>query len=91
VVFHLNVHVMPRHAGIALLPPASRREDTHVLQDHAAKLIAALRGAQSQSGHSGPETAGLLTHPVRRSRRLHRPSMLASAARRAPDVAKGMT
>jgi histidine triad (HIT) family protein len=43
VVFHLHVHVMPRHDGIALLPPASRREDTKLLEDHAAKLIAALR------------------------------------------------
>jgi histidine triad (HIT) family protein len=43
VVFHLHVHVMPRHDGIALLPPASRREDTNLLEDHAAKLIAALR------------------------------------------------
>jgi histidine triad (HIT) family protein len=44
VVFHLHVHVMPRHDGIALLPPASRREDVKVLEDHAAKLIAALQG-----------------------------------------------
>ena len=44
VVFHLHVHVMPRHDGIALLPPASRREDTKLLEDHAAKLIAALGG-----------------------------------------------
>ena len=43
VVFHLHVHVMPRQDGIALLPPASRREDTKLLEDHAAKLIAALR------------------------------------------------
>ena len=27
VVFHLHMHVMPRHDGVALLPPASRRED----------------------------------------------------------------
>ena len=27
VVFHLHVHVMPRHDGVALLPPASRKED----------------------------------------------------------------
>ena len=44
VVFHLHVHVMPRHHGIALLPPASRKEDVKVLEDHAAKLIAALKG-----------------------------------------------
>jgi histidine triad (HIT) family protein len=45
VVFHLHVHVMPRHDGIALLPPASRREDVKVLEDHATKLIAALQGS----------------------------------------------
>jgi histidine triad (HIT) family protein len=44
VVFHLHVHVMPRHDGVALLPPASRKEDAKVLEDHAAKLIAALKG-----------------------------------------------
>lgn len=44
VVFHLHVHVMPRHDGVALLPPASRREDSKVLEENAARLIAALRG-----------------------------------------------
>jgi histidine triad (HIT) family protein len=44
VVFHLHVHVMPRHDGIALLPPASRKEDVEVLEDNAKKLIAALKG-----------------------------------------------
>ena len=44
VVFHLHVHVMPRHDGIALLPPASRKEDVKVLEDNATKLIAALKG-----------------------------------------------
>ena len=43
MVFHLHMHVMPRHNGIPLLPPASRKEDTKVLEDHAAKLIAALK------------------------------------------------
>src|SRR6266566_8926071 len=42
VVFHLHVHVMPRHDGVGLLPPASRKEDVKVLEDNAAKLIAAL-------------------------------------------------
>jgi histidine triad (HIT) family protein len=42
VVFHLHMHVMPRHNGIALLPPASRKEDVKVLEDNATKLIAAL-------------------------------------------------
>src|SRR6202163_2268734 len=44
VVFHLHMHVMPRHEGITLLPPASRKEDVKVLEDNAAKLIAALKG-----------------------------------------------
>jgi histidine triad (HIT) family protein len=43
VVFHLHVHVMPRHNGVALLPPASRKEETKVLEEHAAKLAAALK------------------------------------------------
>ena len=43
VVFHLHVHVMPRHNGVALLPPASRKEDAEVLQEHAAKLAATLK------------------------------------------------
>ena len=44
VVFHLHMHVMPRHDGIALLPPASRKEDGKVLEANAAKLMAALKG-----------------------------------------------
>ena len=43
VVFHLHMHVMPRHNGAALLPPASRKEDGKVLESHAAALIAALK------------------------------------------------
>jgi histidine triad (HIT) family protein len=43
VVFHLHMHVMPRHNGAALLPPASRKEDGKVLEGHAAALIAALK------------------------------------------------
>jgi histidine triad (HIT) family protein len=43
VVYHLHMHVMPRHEGVALLPPASRREDTKVLEDNAARLAAALK------------------------------------------------
>jgi len=45
VVYHLHMHVMPRQDGIALLPPASRKEDVKVLEDNATKLIAALKGA----------------------------------------------
>jgi histidine triad (HIT) family protein len=44
VVFHLHMHVMPRHDGIALLPPASRKEDAKVLEENAAKLVSALKG-----------------------------------------------
>jgi histidine triad (HIT) family protein len=43
VVFHLHMHVMPRHDGVGLLPPASRKEDVKVLEDNATKLIAALK------------------------------------------------
>src|SRR2546421_1186197 len=42
VVFHLHMHVMPRHNGVALLPPASRKEDVKVLEDNTTKMIAAL-------------------------------------------------
>jgi histidine triad (HIT) family protein len=44
VVYHLHMHVMPRLEGIALLPPASRKEDGKVLEENASKLIAALKG-----------------------------------------------
>jgi histidine triad (HIT) family protein len=43
VVFHLHMHVLPRHNGTALLPPASRKEEGNVLEENAAKLIAALK------------------------------------------------
>ena len=44
VVFHLHMHVMPRHNGVALLPAASKKEDGKVLEENAAKLAAALKG-----------------------------------------------
>ncbi|MGJ4965743.1 HIT family protein [Bradyrhizobium sp. HKCCYLRH3061] len=44
MVFHLHVHIMPRHNGDSLLPPASRKEDPKLLEENAAKLIAALKG-----------------------------------------------
>jgi histidine triad (HIT) family protein len=44
VVFHLHVHVLPRHDGIELLPPGSRKEDVKVLEDNASKLESALQG-----------------------------------------------
>jgi len=45
VVFHLHMHIMPRHDGIALLPPASRKEEAKLLEDHARALIVALAEA----------------------------------------------
>ena len=44
VVFHLHMHVMPRHDGVALGPAASRREDMKVLEEHTARVVAALKG-----------------------------------------------
>jgi histidine triad (HIT) family protein len=43
VVFHLHMHVLPRHEGVAMLPPASRKEDAKVLEENAAKLMSALK------------------------------------------------
>ena len=42
VVFHLHVHIVPRHDGVAMKPPASHKEDPKVLEEHAARLRAAL-------------------------------------------------
>lgn len=44
MVFHLHVHIMPRHAGVALLPPMSNKVPPETLQEHAARMIAALKG-----------------------------------------------
>lgn len=43
-VFHLHVHVIPRHAGIDLRPPLSYKEAPEVLAQQAAQLKAALKG-----------------------------------------------
>jgi len=45
VVFHLHIHVMPRHNGVALKPPASIEERKTVLADQALRLSAALAEA----------------------------------------------
>ena len=45
VVFHLHVHVVPRHAGQPMKPPATIKEDQSVLSDQALKLATALRDA----------------------------------------------
>ncbi len=42
VVFHLHVHVLPRHQGEPLKPAATFHEEPAVLADQAAKLAAAL-------------------------------------------------
>ncbi|WP_428029898.1 HIT domain-containing protein [Ancylobacter sp.] len=42
-VFHLHVHVIPRHAGIELRAPLSYKEAADVLADQASRLAAALR------------------------------------------------
>ncbi len=43
VVFHLHVHVIPRHDGVPMKPPATHKEKPEVLAAHAGKLAAALR------------------------------------------------
>jgi histidine triad (HIT) family protein len=45
VVFHLHVHVIPRHEGVAMKQPASFKERPEVLTDHAGKIRAALKSA----------------------------------------------
>lgn len=42
VVFHLHVHVIPRHQDVPMKPPASEMEKPDVLAEHAALLRTAL-------------------------------------------------
>jgi histidine triad (HIT) family protein len=42
VVFHLHVHVIPRHEGVTMKPPASEKEKPDILAEQARKLSAAL-------------------------------------------------
>ncbi len=42
VVFHLHVHVMPRHEGVALRPHTGQMAPADVLAANAAKIRAAL-------------------------------------------------
>lgn len=42
VVFHLHVHIIPRHDGVAMKPPASAMEKPEVLAEHAKLLKDAL-------------------------------------------------
>lgn len=45
VVFHLHFHVLPRHDGVKLLPPASQMEKPDVLAANAEKIRKALAAA----------------------------------------------
>jgi histidine triad (HIT) family protein len=42
VVFHLHVHIVPRHEGVAMKPPATVKEQPEALAEHARKLQDAL-------------------------------------------------
>ena len=44
VVFHLHVHVMPRHEGVALRPHTGAMEKPEVLAANAERIRAALAG-----------------------------------------------
>jgi histidine triad (HIT) family protein len=44
VVFHLHVHVLPRHAGVSLRPHTGQMADKAVLEENAQKIRAALAG-----------------------------------------------
>jgi len=44
VVFHLHFHVLPRHEGVALAPPASKMEKPEVLAANADRIRKALAG-----------------------------------------------
>jgi histidine triad (HIT) family protein len=44
VVFHLHVHVLPRHAGVPLRPHSGEMADKAVLEANAQKIEAALAG-----------------------------------------------
>ncbi len=43
-VFHLHIHVIPRHEGVELVRHASGMEKPEVLEANAAKIRAALTG-----------------------------------------------
>ncbi|MCW2307260.1 HIT family protein [Rhodobium gokarnense] len=44
VVFHLHVHVLPRHDGVPLKPHTGEMADQDLLAKHAEKIKAALEG-----------------------------------------------
>ncbi len=45
VVFHLQVHVVPRKEGVPMKPPASEKEKPEVLAEQAQRLAAALKAS----------------------------------------------
>jgi histidine triad (HIT) family protein len=42
VVFHLHVHIIPRHKGVPMKPAASQMEKPEILAEHAKLLKASL-------------------------------------------------
>lgn len=48
VVFHLHVHVMPRHDGVSLRPHTGAMEKPEVLASNAEKIRMALKTAYSR-------------------------------------------
>lgn len=47
VVFHLHFHVIPRHEGVAMKPPATEKAKPEALAAAADKIRAALRDMRS--------------------------------------------
>ncbi|PZF75233.1 HIT family protein [Aestuariivirga litoralis] len=43
-VFHLHVHILPRHGGVALRPHTGKMADHAMLAEQAARIRAALGG-----------------------------------------------
>jgi histidine triad (HIT) family protein len=43
-VFHLHIHVLPRHTGVELRPHTGKMADHALLAEHAAMIRAALQG-----------------------------------------------
>ena len=43
-VFHLHMHVIPRHEGLSLRPHSGKMADMALLADHAARIRAAMSG-----------------------------------------------
>ena len=48
VVFHLHVHVLPRHEGVALRAHTGQPADPGLLAEHAARLRAAMGGGPDE-------------------------------------------